>query len=321
MPHLVDFSREQEVRLAALTKQLADEGKTFFDNPELQSEYEDLTRRNENFLAEGERRLNNASSSPTISLNPQKPLTSMEKVKTGAYFWGSLVGKAVPAYLNSLTGALPNRKTWHFITDQLILGGVPLVTKVGSSGDHLGQLKRQIAEQIDPDTNSMGRYQLGLVAACLTQAELDGFGMPMIEFAQQFHFQAEFGTNVVYAHLPMPDTTSEVSMEAVRKVVDLIHETVSENLEDALATFDDKQNKVPKRCAYIHCKAGVGRSWMVLMCYLTTHGGRSFQNAEQLIRMTRTFVNPSDSQTQFVKDFIKKFDADERAKVLMATTK
>lgn len=342
----VNFSREDERRLAALTQQLTAEGRTAaegFEDPALQAEYAALTAANELFLEEGERRLNNCNASPLEAVTsgpyyrPPREQSSYEKVKSGLYFWTTLVGKAVPACVNTMTGALPSRKTWHFITDQLILGGVPVVTKVGTSGDHLGQLKTQLAETIDPDTKTVGRHELGLVVACLTQEELDGYGMPstVVEFAQKFHWHSEFGTGVVYAHVPMPDTTSDVSMDLVRGAVDLIHDTISESLEDALATMNvadvsggegEGQSSPhsrsralpPKRCAYIHCKAGVGRSWMVLMCYLVTHGGRSYANADQLVRMARPFVNPSPSQVEFVRDFAIKFEADERAKRLMA---
>jgi hypothetical protein len=56
---------------------------------------------------------------------------------------------------------------------------------------------------------------------------------------------------------------------------------------------------------------------MVAMCYLATYGQRSVDNSEQLIVQKRRQVNPGREQREFVRDFIKKFRADETAKKLM----
>ena len=304
--------------------------------------------------------------------------TSWNTFKSGAYFWGSLTAMAVPGYLSKLTGGMtPSRDHWHFITDQLILGGIPILSQFGKSGDHLTQIMAQIAFQRSEDWSSKDptqlrggacdatikaraaefideqmklvegsasastegaqpsvntkryvqdavlqayhanpEYELGEVVACLTSDEMNGFGFKTLEFAVKVSWSDRFGTALTYMHVPMPDATADTSMEAVRKAVDSIHSVTCESLADALEP--DGSSRKKKGVAYIHCKAGVGRSWMVLMCYLTTYGGRTYDNAYNLVRSTRTHINPSDTQEQFVKDFIIKFDADERAKRLLA---
>ena len=390
-----------------------------FPNHADREEYLSLRQQKEEFEEEGMRRLrshvknadttcvqrngrhNSRGSRPTDPSANGTPLTAEEirqqqqlqknnqssawdTFKSGAYFWGSLTAMAVPGYLSKLTGGItPSRDHWHFVTDQLILGGIPILSQIGASGDHLTQIMAQIALQrpedwstsnrdaaylrggacdavikaraanfiaeqtklivgtssASPTTSSSGMeapstrrfvqqavlkeylanpdYELGEVVACLTSDEMNGFGFKTLEFAVKVSWSDRFGTGLTYVHVPMPDATADTSMEAVRNAVDTIHATTCESIVDFLEPNGSAKKK-KKGVVYIHCKAGVGRSWMVLMCYLTTYGGRTYENAYNLVRSTRTHINPSEGQEQFVKDFAIKFDADERAKRLLA---
>ncbi|CUG89653.1 protein tyrosine kinase, putative [Bodo saltans] len=270
-----------------------------------------LDEKYQSFLDEGVRRLQNANAAcdassssagvtqrqadstttTTVSSWTDGVVSAASQFSRAAYFWGSLVGTAVPAVAKKI-GITDHFDHWNFITDRLILGALPVMTQVGSLGNHLAQLREQLETR---------KQTLGLVVACLGMEEMNGFGVQVVEFAREEHWHAHIGPAVEYVYLPMHDGTADVTMEHVRLAVDRLHEVL-----------DGK-----KECAYVHCKAGKGRSWMVVVCYLATYGGRTFENAEALVFMARHQVNPSSSQREFAKDFCKKFHADELARKLM----
>eukprot|EP00758_Cryptobia_borreli_P018316 Tbor_TRINITY_DN670_c0_g1::TRINITY_DN670_c0_g1_i1::g.1582::m.1582 len=398
------FSREEEVRLKDLTKKMSNvqigtsavsqcesrigvpEQQTTEDLPnsmlteEEIKEYELLQRKFQDFIKEGERRLkHHANTLPprmdTSNATLQTP-NYFDSLKKGLYFWSTLGVMAVPGYVTQFVPgrATPLRDHWNFITDQLILGGLPIVTKVGESGDHLEKLRRSIgAREVDLITGELvteedtddqmkptlphptRKYELALVVSCLTQEEMDGFGINAVEFAQKWHWLERFGSGIQYEHVPMPDATADVVFDVVRKAVDAIHAVVTPTLAEeemmsdvkkqynkSLAMYqlqsssnDDNDNpssstavvsNVPntapsaaeflpkRRVVYIHCKAGVGRSWMVLMCYLTTYKGKTFEEAYHMVKSKRNHVNPGPEQKQFVRDFQSRFIDEQIAK-------
>ena len=229
---------------------------------------------------------------PNFSAKAQAVSSAMGTASRAAYFWGSLVATAVPGMIGKSTGLTPTFRHWNWVTDRLVLGALPVVTQIGSSGNHLAQLRSQLEER---------QQRLGIVVACLSKEEMDGFGVGVVEFAQAEHWHDQISPAVEYLYLPMPDGTADIPIDEVVAAVDAMHRVLD----------------VEKRAAYVHCKAGKGRSWMVCMCYLITYGGRSFENAEALIRMARYQVNPSSSQRDFPRDFKKKFEADLLARRLM----
>ncbi|ESL09397.1 hypothetical protein TRSC58_02880 [Trypanosoma rangeli SC58] len=224
-----------------------------------------------------------ADKSGDMLLTLQETVTSAGKA---AYFWGSLVATLVPGYFGRKVGLTSGFLHWNFITDWLILGALPVVTKVGSSGNHLVQLREQL--------ESRG-VKLGLVVACLEDAEVNGFGVPMITFADESSWHEYVSHAVQYLRLSMPDTTANISFDSVWRAVQQMHKCITER----------------KCVVYLHCKAGKGRSWMVAMCYLTSYGGMMFGDAEQLIRLTRTQINPSPAQRAFAARFAARISTQE----------
>ena len=314
------FTRDDERRLQAYKVRLQG-GESLSEGESL--EMDSLLEKYTWFLDEGERRLRegasgegegnspkslaspggastspaSAAATPSFSLNlsntAQAFSTAVGTASRAAYFWGSLVATAVPGIIGKSTGLTPTFRHWNWVTDRLVLGALPVVTQVGGSGNHLAQLRSQLEER---------QQRLGLVVACLSKEEMDGFGVGLVEFAQQQHWHEQISPAVDYHYLPMPDGTAEIDIDLVVKAVEEMHRVLD----------------VEKNAAYVHCKAGKGRSWMVCMCYLTTYGGRSYENAEALIRMARHQVNPSKSQRDFPKDFKKKFEADQLARRMMS---
>ena len=125
-----------------------------------------------------------------------------------------------------------------------------------------------------------------MVVSALESFELQGKGLPLKPVSTKDWKKLY----VNHQHLSIIDFTSSVSPSDVFDVIKKIHKTI-----------------LAKQTVYIHCKAGKGRSWMILMCYLTTFGNMSFEDAQKLVREKRSRVSPSDQQIQFVKKFEKQY--------------
>jgi len=240
-----------------------------------------LKRKQEAFVkASQEYLVENAPSeeeSPDTAAQLSDVLTHFGKA---TYFWGSLLATALPGYVGQKTGLTHNFKHWNYITDHLILGALPVLTSVGSNGNHLLQLKQQLDD----------RHQvLGLIVACLEAEEMDGFGVSLIEFAKKESW-ASINPNIKYTQVSMTDTRADTSLDSVAAAVAEMQSTIEAG-----------------EVVYVHCKAGKGRSWMVVMCYLTTRLGMDFAAAERLVSGQRPQVNPSEEQRQFVRHFMRTY--------------
>ncbi|KAG8348143.1 Dual specificity phosphatase catalytic domain [Trypanosoma vivax] len=205
---------------------------------------------------------------------------SLASARKAVYFWGSLAATVVPGYFGRKVGLTENFHHWNFITDHLILGAIPVVTRVGESGNHLAQLQSQLAQR---------GLKLGLVVACMEEVEIRGFGVSVITFADKVAWRQHVGPELEYLHLPMADGTSDAPFDDVASAVDKMHLRILE-----------------KKAVYVHCKAGKGRSWMVTVCYLTTYGGMTFQDACDMVSAIRVQVKPSESQRAFAEAFARR---------------
>ena len=295
------FSRDDERRLQGFGDRLRrGEDLTLPES----SEMERLIALHKSFLDEGERRLREGvegvpdsprrRSSANHRDGDQEGSTTSTwgSVVNGAYFWTSLVATAIPGYLGKHTGLMKDHNHWSFLTEQLLLGALPVLTSFGVGGNHLQVIKKRMDER---------SQTMGLVVACLDSDEMQGYGIKMVQFAQERDWREQVNPKMEYVHVPMPDGSAGTTMEAVRSAVDKVHDVVCRG-----------------ECVYIHCKAGKGRSWLVAVCYLSTHGGRTLDNAVQLVKLARYQVNPSPCQVEFVNDFKKKFSGDEEAKKLLS---
>jgi protein tyrosine phosphatase (PTP) superfamily phosphohydrolase (DUF442 family) len=285
------FTRMEETRLNLLQYR-ADHNESLTE-AELM-ELAQLKRRYHVFIEEGERRLREGI--PEASRRQVRATTPVSGTESddgsmaaafaragrAAYFWGSLVATAVPGYVGRVAGVTTDFLHWNWVADRIILGAIPVVTQVGSSGNHLLQLKEQL---------NMRGETLGLVVACLEEEELDGYGMNVIQFAKEGDWRQTINPGVEFVHLPMADTTASTPLPAVAKTVMKMENCIKQR----------------QQTVYVHCKAGKGRSWMVVMCYLTTCGGMAFAEAAEAIQEKRVQVNPSPAQKQFAEQFPFRF--------------
>lgn len=214
---------------------------------------------------------------------------SSAQVAKSAYFWGSSLATVIPGYFGRKVGLTKNFLHWNFITDQMILGALPVMTSWGESGDHLNVLKEQL------NAKSM---KLGAVVACLEKEEMSGFGVKVVEFAKEENWRDVVNADVQYLHLSFEDTSARISFEEVAKAVEKVHIIL--------------QN--PEMAVFVHCKAGKGRSWMFVMSYLTTYGNMSFSEAQETVKQKRPQVNPSTEQIMFASSFGPNFNEWRRSR-------
>ena len=276
---VLDFSRDDEHRLADLRRRV-DNPACDPLTPEEQHELLHLEQKYVRFQDEGLRKLRECAdlkkgSQPSSVTDTVT--SALSGVARGALFWGSLVATAAPGYVGKKIGLTEAFDHWNWITDHLILGALPVVTQLGSSGNHLAMIGRQGEER---------KVTVGLVVSALTSDEINGFGIAFPRFATHEDWQQQLGVHR-FELLEIADMTARVDYKTVLRVVEKIHIVISE----------------AKEAVYVHCKAGKGRSWMVVMCYLCTYGRMTIGDADNLVRLKRHQVNPSASQTKFVKRF------------------
>mmetsp|Transcript_105332 Transcript_105332/g.181680 ORF Transcript_105332/g.181680 Transcript_105332/m.181680 type:complete len:431 (-) Transcript_105332:269-1561(-) len=194
----------------------------------------------------------------------------------GAVFWSSLSKTAMQGYVGKNLG-LCQFKHWDFITEHLILGALPVKTKVGVSGNHLQKLQSQLCGR---------KLRIGLVVSCIQKAEFEGYGMSIVDFVQHADWQEQLDVPEVL-QLAVPDYSAELNMEELVNVTDRIREVITDRRE----------------AVYVHCKAGKGRSWVVAVSYLVAHEGLSLVDATDLVKRRRPQVNPNKAQKACVDSF------------------
>jgi protein-tyrosine phosphatase len=67
-----------------------------------------------------------------------------------------------------------------------------------------------------------------------------------------------------------------------------------------LSIVGSKQDR--RKVVYVHCKAGLSRSWVFSMCYLMYHLHKSYDEADQYLRSLRGFM-PKPCHVTFVRSF------------------
>ena len=194
----------------------------------------------------------------------------------GAVFWTSLSKTAMHGYVGKNLG-LCRYKHWDFITEHLILGALPVKSKVGASGDHLQKLQSQLYDR---------KMRIGLVVSCIQDAEFEGYGMSIVDFVQHADWQEQLEVPEVL-QLTVPDYSAQLNMEELVSVTDRIRQVITDRRE----------------AVYVHCKAGKGRSWIVAVSYLIAHEGLSLDDATDIVKRRRPQVNPNKVQKACVAAF------------------
>ena len=171
----------------------------------------------------------------------------------------------------------------------LILGGLPL------KKDAVAIIKK--CKELEAS--------LGLVVSLVEPFEQEGKGLPspMIPVSEnewknweeaEAMIEGEENTNertpIQFLSQPMRDYTAEINLENLTETIDAIEE------------YRKKGESV-----YVHCKAGKGRSWLVVAAYLMVYEKMPEFDAAELIRTKRPSVTPGVSRSEKVRKLIEDF--------------
>ena len=123
---------------------------------------------------------------------------------------------------------------------------------------------------------------LHLIVSCVNAYEASGLPPFILPAHNDEYEQAKLQR----LQIPLKDFSAEISYEQISATLKVIHKVLQS-----------------KHDVYVHCKAGRGRGWLVVMCYLISYQGFAITDATQLVRKKRTQVNPSKTQIDFVQQF------------------
>lgn len=166
---------------------------------------------------------------------------------------------------------------WNKIIDGLYLGALPIKTEFNGHGGHHEKLIQQCKNSERP---------LGLVVSVVQKFEIKGYYLPLTPVSPE-----DWEHNKIrHLQVQVKDFTAEVTLDEIEKAMWEIHLTRQKGLS-----------------VYVHCKAGVARSWMFVMCYLSTYCGFSIEQAEQLVKQQRPQVSPCDEKRHVISNFLYQF--------------
>lgn len=169
------------------------------------------------------------------------------------------------------------RPHWNEIIPGLILGGIPIATNVFGHGNHGEKLINQCKQAGRP---------LSVVVSAIEPWELAGKGIGIKPVTHDYWKQH----GVTPRLIEMQDFTGNASLADIKAEADAIHEA--------------RQNG---GTAYVHCKAGRGRSYLVVFCYLMLHEHMDANEALKVIYNNRSQVSPSVRQFKTIEDFREQY--------------
>ena len=177
-----------------------------------------------------------------------------------------------------------NRKTrphWSEIIDGLYLGGIPIETSIWGWGNHGEKLMQQCENKQRP---------LKLVVSVNENWELEGYGFLWLKPVSTEYWQTH---GVIHRVCHFKDFGANITVQEIKNEVDLIHQAMKEGFS-----------------SLVHCKAGRGRSFAIVMCYLVEKHGLSPEEAFFTIISKRPHVSPSISQFLLVEQYRKTYHPD-----------
>lgn len=163
---------------------------------------------------------------------------------------------------------------WNKIIDGLYLGALPIKTELGSHGGHHKKLIQQCKNDNSP---------LGLVVSVVQDFEKEGHYLP-VDTVSSKDWEQE---NIRRIQIKVQDFTADVTPDEIARAMWELHLTRQQGLS-----------------VYVHCKAGVARSWMIVMCYLSTYCGYSIQDAMKLTQLQRPQVSPCAAKLNKINNFV-----------------
>lgn len=186
----------------------------------------------------------------------------------------------------------------------LFLGGLPIESNVpGIWNWHGGH-----ADKLNAQCEAQG-HALGLVVSMVREFEAVGSGLMVYPVSPEGWVKR----GVEYASHPMEDFTVDIEFEDLKTIADTIHRRRTRGIgPEADAEPDGRKG------AYVHCKAGVGRSLLATWAYLVLHCEMTVEAAEALLRQKRPQVAITSTRRDYIRQFAAHYLGDEPPAILAA---
>lgn len=169
-----------------------------------------------------------------------------------------------------------NRPWWSNIIPGLKLGAIPI-----EDWDHgFILLRESLAEN----------RKLGLIVSCCGDFELKGNGLiALTPVSPRFWMEKD----VTHLQVKMRDFGGDVPLEQIRIAVEQMHQCISNG-----------------KTAYVHCKAGRGRSVVMVICYLMQFLDYTPDEAIAFVRERRPEISLSKAQYDFIEQYRAEYRSD-----------
>ncbi|MGD9591394.1 MAG: dual specificity protein phosphatase family protein [Candidatus Berkiella sp.] len=183
----------------------------------------------------------------------------------------------VTFYTGTLFPEFLGNSHWNHITDNLILGALPIATEISGMGNH--------RDKIIADCQARGN-ELGAVYSIVNDFEIKGENLGLTPVSPE-DWKAK---NVNHVLVPMDDFGGNMDINVMKKHVDDMHEVIESG-----------------KSVYVHCKAGKGRSFSFIVAYLLMSTDMDVTQIFGYLREKRPQVSPGKGQFELIEKFRAEF--------------
>lgn len=174
----------------------------------------------------------------------------------------------------------------------LLMGGMPIETKLFNFGDHGKKLIRECEKK---------QRELGKVYAVVDDFELKRRGLLGLEAAGSYYWSEK---GVDYQHILMKANSGKLAKKTQQASAAEISKVINEIHNNYIAK---------KQSVLVHCNNGQSRSLVFVACYLLKHNPKikSITDALAFIYLKRPQVGVSMADLDLIEEFRKNFASDK----------